>query len=231
MQLEKQSHLEISLLCVICDRDKSEKVISILEKKKNFLSLITLGKGTANSKTLGYLGLGETEKAIFFSMIPTDMAESINEELDENLKLEKPGHGISFAAKTYQGCYHHPVKFANTEVKDIMMQNELEHNLIIVVLNRGYSEDVMESARAAGAGGGTLLNARSCGMAGMEKFFGVVIAPEKEMIMIVAKDSDTINIMSAIAEKTGPKTDASAVSFSMPVNNVKGLNTVKVDLK
>ena len=61
MQLEKHSYLEISLLCVICDRDKRQKVTDILEKHDSLFSLVSFGKGTANSKTLSYLGLGETE--------------------------------------------------------------------------------------------------------------------------------------------------------------------------
>lgn len=225
MQLQKHSHLEISLLCVICDRDKRQKVMDVLGAHESFFNLITFGKGTANSKMLGYLGLGETEKAVFLSVLSAGRARQTLDALDEALQLAGPGHGISFLAKVRQGCYHQPVTFADTGDERTAMEQTAPHNLILVVLSRGYSEDVMEVARAAGAAGGTVLHARGVGTAGMEKFFGVTIAPEKELLMIVAKDDSTCAIMDSIAEKAGPATDARAVSFSLEVNAVRGLRT------
>jgi len=109
------------------------------------------------------------------------------------------------------------------------MRQDSSHNLIIVVLNRGYSEEVMDAARASGATGGTVLHARGYGMAGMEKFFGMTITPEKELLLIVAQDADTCGIMTGIADKVGPATDARAISFSLPLNGVKGIQTVKIE--
>ena len=94
----------------------------------------------------------------------------------------------------------------------------------MVVLNRGYSDDVMAAARAAGAKGGTILHARSFG-SGMETFFGVEITPEKELLMIVAACDTACDIMQRIAEQTGPETPAGALSFSMPLDDVRGLRT------
>jgi len=214
---------EISLLCVICDRNKRYKTVNVLENQKNLFNLEGIGKGTANSKILNYLGLGETEKSVFFSILPKDTAYQATEKLDEILMLSKPGHGISFLTAISKGCYHKPVAYTSNENGDLPMEKDTEHNLIIVILNRGYSEEVMEAALEAGATGGTLLNARGCGIAGMEKFFGVTITPEKEMIMIVAADALSDAIMNGIAEKAGLTTEADAVSFSIPVNHVVGL--------
>jgi len=228
MRFEKHSHLAISLLYVICDRDKQERVEAILEKSETFFNLVTYGKGTANSRILDYFGLGETEKAIFFIALTADTGQKIAEILDAKLQLSKPGHGILFTTNVLQGCYYKPVEFINHADGGITMQQDSPHNLIIVVLNRGYGEDVMDVARASGATGGTVLHARSCGTAGMEKFFGVTIAPEKEILMILVQDTNTRGIMSDIAEKAGPSTDAGAISFSLPVSGVKGIETRKM---
>ncbi len=229
MQLDRHKHLSISLLCVICDRNKRDKVEDILGKHETFFNLIAYGKGTANSKILNYLGLGETEKAVFFSILPMDTAHEIMEAINTKLQLVKPGHGILFTTKMRQGCYHKPVEFVSNANGGITMQQESSHNLIMVVLNRGYSEDVMDVARACGAKGGTVLHARSIGTAGMEKFFGITIAPEKELLMIVTQDTASCDIMAGIAEKVGPTTDACAISFSLPINGVKGIQTVKIE--
>lgn len=103
------------------------------------------------------------------------------------------------------------------------MHQDSTHDLIMVVLNRGYSEEVMDAARQAGATGGTILHARGCGAAGVEKFFGMTVTPEKELLMILAQGDHTDVIMESIAAKAGPATDAAAVSFSLPASGVKGI--------
>jgi hypothetical protein len=229
MQLEKHSHLKVSFLCVVCDRNKREKVGNILGKHETFFNLISYGKGTANSRILNYLGLGETEKAVFFSILSTEKVMQIVDAIDTTLQMSKPGHGILFTTKVHQGCYHKPVEFSSEVNGGIMVQEDSSHSLIMVVLNRGYSEDVMDVARASGATGGTVLHARGNGIAGTKKFFGVTITPEKEILLILARDAITGDIMAGIAEKVGPATDASAVSFSLPVNNVRGIRTTKIE--
>lgn len=221
--------LAVSLLCMICDLNKRQKVTDILEKHDSFFTLVSYGKGTASTKTLNYLGLDETEKAVFFKVLPTDRAYKIMDDLDMTLQLEKPGKGIAFIARTHQTCFHRLVELANDTNGGITMQQNTPHNLIFVVLNRGYSEEVMEAARPAGATGGTALHAHGYGAASMEKFFGITIAPEKEILMILATEGTSSAIMDSIAEKAGPTTDACAVSFSLPVNAVKGIRTAKIE--
>lgn len=229
MQSEKTKHLALDFVCCVVDRERGEKVLHVLEGKRSFFNLVSLGKGTANSRILNYLGLGQHDKSVFLSIMPADISRQVTAVLNEKLELKKPGHGIAFTARVHEGCYHEPVRFSQydesggEEMEQAERITEATHDLIMVVVNRGYTEEVMDGARAAGATGGTVLHARGCGMAGAEKFFGVTIQPEKEIIMIVASVADSCGIMAAIAEKNGPGTDASAVSFSLPLNGVMGL--------
>ena len=39
----------------------------------------------------------------------------------------------------------------------------VSHELVVVVCNHGYTDDVMDVARSAGAGGGTVLHAKGTG--------------------------------------------------------------------
>ena len=229
MQIEKNTHLALCLLGIVCDRDRIKDVETALAQHKTFFSLVTFGMGTANSKILSYLGLGETEKGVFLCVLPREETVKVLDEVDVTLELTMPGQGIAFMMEIENGCYKKPVQFVN-EDGEANMQNDAAHDLVITVLNRGYCEDVMDVARAAGATGGTVLNARGCGAAGAEKFFGMVIAPEKEMIWIVTPKGVSCEIMAAIAESVGPMTDAGAVSFTMPVSHVRGINFKKLDM-
>ena len=223
MQEKIQKHMEIDLVYLVCNRSKSEEVQKILRNQQVFFNLVVLGKGTATSKVLNYLGLGETEKAVILCVAPRAVAQQICQLLSEKLQLEEPGNGIIFMAKLSQGCYHKPVSFIDEENGEEAMAEQIAYNLIIIISNRGYSDEVMESARAAGASGGTILHARGGGSAGMEKFFGVTVAPDKEMMLIVAKEKDTDNIMAGIAKDNGPESDAACVSFAIPVSHVNGI--------
>lgn len=224
-QEHPHSELALSLLCTVCDREKAERVSKLLEGHKSYFNLASLGTGTANSKILNYLGLGNAEKVTFFSFMPAAVAAALLETLDGALDLARPGHGIAFISPIHEGCYHKPVTFTYPKGGDFLEQTKnAAYDLIMVVLNRGYTEEVMDEARAAGATGGTVLHARGVGLAGAEKFFGVTIQPEKEVLMILASDSDSCGIMAAIAEKVGPGSDANAISFSVPVSAVRGLS-------
>ena len=218
--IEKQ--MDVDLIYLVCNRAKTKDVQKILRHQHIFFNLVMYGKGTAPSRILSYLGLGETEKAIFFCVAPRSASEEASKLLAEKLHLEKDGNGILFWVKIKKGCYHHPIKFIDKENGEKAMK-EAEYNLIMVIANRGYSDEVMDAARAGGASGGTILHVRGGGSAGMEKFFGVTIAPDKEMIMIVAKDDITDNIMSEIAKDNGPESDAACVSFTTPVDHVNGI--------
>ena len=86
-----------------------------------------------------------------------------------------------------------------------------EHELITVILNEGYSDFVMDAARAAGAGGGPVLHAKGTGAARAEKFFGVSLADEKDMVYIIAYADEKAAILKSINEKAGPGTKAGAI--------------------
>ena len=100
-----------------------------------------------------------------------------------------------------------------------------EYELIVVVLNEGFSDQAMAAAREAGAGGGTVLHAKGTGGKRAEKFFSVRFADEKDMIYIVAHKDEKNAVMKAINKSCGPGTEARGVCFSMPISSVMGLRS------
>lgn len=101
------------------------------------------------------------------------------------------------------------------------------YELIIAIANQGYIELVMDAARGAGAYGGTVIHAKGTGMEQAEKFMGVSLAAEKEMIFIVAKKEQKNLIMKAVMEQAGLTTKAKAVVFSLPVTDTAGLKLLE----
>lgn len=70
------------------------------------------------------------------------------------------------------------------------MEKEGTHELIIVIANQGFTDKVMDAARAAGATGGTAVHAKGTGTELAKKFFGVSLAAEKELIFILSGGGD-----------------------------------------
>ena len=96
------------------------------------------------------------------------------------------------------------------------------YELIVVIANEGRTDAVMNAARAAGAMGGTVLHGKGTTSPESEKFLGVSIAKEKEVILIVARKEQKADIMRSIMTRAGADTDAGAVVFSVPVSEVAG---------
>ncbi len=93
-------------------------------------------------------------------------------------------------------------------------------SVIYTIVNKGYSDDVVIAAREAGAKGATIINARGTGDIESEKFFGVSIEPEKEIVLILTENAFRHDIMMAVYKKTGLVTSANGFSFAVPVDEV-----------
>ena len=97
------------------------------------------------------------------------------------------------------------------------------YKCIMAIVNDGFSELAMETAKACGAKGGTILNARGTASKDAEKFFNVTIQPEKEIIMILAKNDIVDGILKGLYSAVGTATEAQGIAFVLPVDEVIGL--------
>lgn len=105
----------------------------------------------------------------------------------------------------------------------------MAHELIMTIINRGFADTVMEAAKAAGAAGGTVINARGTGIHEAEKFFGIIVQPEKELVLILTEHEKKNAIMTAICTRTDLKQAGKGICFSLPVDHVVGLTSAIAD--
>lgn len=103
------------------------------------------------------------------------------------------------------------------------MNKDREYDLIITVVNRGFADEAVEAARCSGAQGSTIFYARGTGIHEVEKFFGVTIQPEKEVILTLVPHDMTRDIMHAIVERAGLATPGRGLSFALPVEHTAGI--------
>ena len=99
------------------------------------------------------------------------------------------------------------------------------YELIICIVNSGFSDSVMAAARSSGAGGGTVLNARGTAKEESEKLYNIFIQPEKEIVLILALKEIKDQILHAIYQQVGLDTPGQGIAFSVAVDDVVGLDT------
>ena len=99
--------------------------------------------------------------------------------------------------------------------------------LVIVIVNQGFGDTVMDAARECGARGGTILNARGTARAEAESKYGIMIHPDKEVVLILANVKIKEKILHAIYEQVGLDTPGQGIAFTTPVDDVVGLTNKK----
>lgn len=87
---------KLKLLVTIVNREKAEFYLDVLQGFEINLQTVVLGKGTANSEMLHYLGLAETKKAVIFSVIREDNISKALDTLKSKFEIIKNGKGIAF---------------------------------------------------------------------------------------------------------------------------------------
>ena len=86
---------------------------------------------------------------------------------------------------------------------------------------------IMDAAREVHAAGGTVIHAKGTGTQHAEKFLGVTLVPEKEMVFIVVRKEQKNDIMRAIMDKAGLESKARAIVFSLPVTDTAGMRLME----
>lgn len=87
---------------------------------------------------------------------------------------------------------------ANKKEPDGKADMESSIKLIATIVNHGHTDEIMLAARQAGAKGGTVVNARGTGTEEDAMFFGISLAPEKDMLLILAEAGTAPEIIRAI---------------------------------
>ena len=223
----------ICALFSIVDYSKSDEMAAVYNAAKAPVSISTHGQGCADSSVFEYLGFGENKKSITISLMTSERANYIFELAEEKMSISKPGKGIMFTVSLTSATafLSGMIKKDDENQPKITKENqnmscEHEYELIITIITRGYFQDVKTAALAAGARGGTLVHALGMGAEEAQKFLGIAIQPEKEIILNVVKREDKNKVMSAIAESAGINTQGRGIIFSLPVDCVMGLNKI-----
>ena len=230
--------IETAFLTAIINPKHSKQFEQFFIENKTPLLLWTNGRGTASSDILDYLGIGESDKDIVFTVLSQAKAKRVLKNMDKKMQLYIPGNGVaftiplcSFAGMTalQQVCGESTERLLQESVKDEeeAPMEQYQYQLIVAIISRGHVDAAMDAAREASARGGTVIHALGTGNKHIEQFFGISIAQERDMIFIVSTTAAKDNIMKAIVAEMGKVTKSHAIVFSLPINDIVGLRLLE----
>ena len=195
-----------STLVAIVKKGEASKLMSAARATGAPGGSVISARGTATNSILAALGLGDTSREVLLSVVE-------REKLDEILSAVKRvrASGIALVIDAFRGA----------EEEEMEMDGQYE--MIQVICQDGYSEDIMAVARRAGAKGGTVVNARGTSTEQDVKFFGSPLVPEKEILMIVMEKSRAEAVRKAISQMEILNKKGMGIMFSVPVRDFVNL--------
>ena len=216
---------QMTLIMSIVERGSGSKLVKLYNKNQIFTHIRCEGQGTATSEILDILGLGGSEKDILLSITTRTAARVLLDKLDDELRGAAPGRGIAFTV---------PLTAVNSLIAAFIdfktkpesegsepMENQQKSSMILVTVNQGYTETVMETARKAGARGGTIIRGRWAGDESFAQSSGITtLQEEKELIFIVAPTEIRNRIMEAVSKEHGLRTEAGAMVTTIGVEQL-----------
>lgn len=156
-------------------------------------------------------------------------ARVLLERLDDELRGAAPGRGIAFAmpltAVSNLMAAYIGLKTKLDSEGSGTMDNQQKTSMILVTVNQGYTDAVMDTARKAGARGGTIIRGRWAGDESFAESYGITtLQEEKELIFIVVPAELRNSIMDAVTKSHGLRTEAGAMVSSVAVEQLVHLS-------
>jgi hypothetical protein len=219
----------LKLMVTIAERHQGSVLADFYTRQGVFWHYQCCGFGTASSDLLDVLGFGSPERDILISLgsgtcidrllfdINTDLRTQIETKgILFNIPLTGINHLVASVIYNQEGtCTKELEKGANT-----MTTYGESHSLILVAVNQGHTDDVMDTAKKAGARGGTIIKARWLGTEESQHFFGFTLQNEKEVVIIVVPAQNRNLIMDEINKAHGIHSQAQGMICSVGVDQV-----------
>lgn len=213
---------KVKVILSIVSRGHGQSMIERLQKKGIPLHYQFVGQGTAPTEMLDILGLGTSDKDILLSFAAQSAAENLLIQLHSAFPHMGRTHGLimllsptavsKLMAMVVQGE-------KKTLPGGLDMNYESHNSLICISVNLGYTDQVMHTARKAGATGGTVIKARLAGGEAVADKLGIEVQEEKELVLILSPNEQVQGIMNAVNSEFGLRSPAQAVLHCLPVDH------------
>ncbi len=94
--------------------------------------------------------------------------------------------------------------------------------LIVTIVKKGWGDKAIKASRKAGAKGGTIVFGRGTGVHENKSLLGMLIEPEKEVVLTIAEHANADRIIDFINEDVGLNKPGGGIGFVVPLERVFG---------
>ena len=218
----------LCIVCTIVERGAGQKIAKVYEKLGLGFHYRVSGEGTAPSDLLDILGIGTSERDVLISPAPREAAEGLVEMIHRD--------GISGVRAKGIMCVL-PLTAASAKIagalmsartgeqeEEMSMNGSMKQSMIMIAVDQGYTEAVMNTAKSVGARGGTVIRSHILRSEEHASFGGPTFAGERELILIVASQGERNAIMESVDRIHGGDSAAHAILYSLPIEQTAHLS-------
>ena len=101
----------------------------------------------------------------------------------------------------------------------------MRFKLILSSVKTDLTDNVVDSAKEAGATGATIIPARGTGLKEAKTFFGLSLEAQTDIIMLLVEEHFVAKILDAIKEAGKFHEPGTGIAFVLPVEHVVGLES------
>lgn len=181
------------LLTAVVPHDKADLISNAANAAGSSGGTVFMGRRISPNGVIATLGLGGQTLDLVTILTEREKKSHIIDSIVSATENEKQNFGTIYSLDV-----NSMLKTGTVTKGEDSMNETKNRELITVILNKGYADDAMAAARKAGAGGGTVINARGTAREDDAKFFGMHIVPEKEMLMIVVEQEKKEAVLESI---------------------------------
>ena len=216
----------MKVIVSIVERGQGAALEKLYRKNYVTLHLQCAGKGTATSEIMDILGLGSSEKDVVLSCAAASAAHRLLRLLDSDLRRSVKGSGLIFSlpvsgmSSLVANLNAYLAANIKAEEKEEADLERTENSLILITCSRGSTDDVMATARANGARGGTVVKARLAGLEDLEQAYNTELQEDREILAILVPTEHRGAIMEAVNSEHGLHSEAQTILCSLPVDDV-----------
>lgn len=223
------------LMCIVNDGQGNAIKDIAFGKGNGAAAYLSHGKGTASNDLYEVLWFSNESKQVIFAPVRGNKWLETKEALEKRFAVSNYSKGVGAIFQIDSMIGRSAYKFLANQ-KDIdnklveeqtMDESKLnkDYSVIFAIVNDGYTDLVMDAAKKAGARGGTIIHAKGTGNKEVERFFGIVVTPEKEIVVIMVPKEIKDNVLSSIYEMAGLSTKGQGIAFAINASDVVGLST------
>ncbi|MBR6633713.1 MAG: hypothetical protein IKL05_05375 [Clostridia bacterium] len=214
------------LAFTITNTGNEKKLKEAFEASGSAITFSCHGHGTAPSAMMELFGLSGREKLITAGFLDRTKTAELFRQLDEKLSFSQKGRGIAFtlSPSSMQSQVMALLKREEqTQGDENEMKEQAPYVAILAAVTGGYSDDVVEAARSAGARGGTIIKGMRDGSHEVSEALGIPLMEEQDFVLILVPRENKLEVMNAITTECGINTEAHGVVSAFNLDEVFGL--------